>query len=198
MDVASANMGANMGADMGRRHGAQIWLLPRRGRATIKADMPRKTLRFSPLPALSFAFVLLAGCGALPSLRGAAPAAPVVAPLPSPELAAPPPPVGARTAEALDTTTPAQRAAATAAPEPAGDQALGKVVVALGNVTEPGFWLRSALVSVARPGQVVTAGGASVQVDLLPGAGAAQLSLAAFRALGLGLTDLPEVMVYAR
>ncbi|MDP4033764.1 MAG: D-galactarate dehydratase [Pseudorhodobacter sp.] len=162
--------------------------------------MSHKTLCFSPSFALSLAFVLLAGCGALASLRGpaAAPAVPAVTSLPSPELAAPPPPVGARTAEALDTTTPAQRAAATAAPAPAGDQVLGKVVVALGNVTEPGFWLRSALVTVARPGQVVTAGGASVQVDLLPGAGAAQLSLAAFRALGLGLTDLPEVVVYAR
>ncbi|WP_040671554.1 hypothetical protein [Rhodobacter ferrooxidans] len=137
---------------------------------------------------------LLAGCSAL---RG--PQVPdVPEPLPSPELAAPPPPAGASSAEALDTTTPEQRAAALAAPAPAADAALGKVVVALGKVTEPGFWLRSALVSAARPGTVVTASGASVQVDLLPGEGAAQLSLAAFRALGLGLTDLPEVTVFGR
>jgi hypothetical protein len=32
---------------------------------------------------------------------------------------------------------------------------------------------------------------------LRPGTGAALLSLAAFRALGLGLTDLPEVTVFA-
>ncbi len=43
-----------------------------------------------------------------------------------------------------------------------------------------------------------TWGGTSVQVDLLPGEGGAQLSLAAFRALGLGLTDLPEVTVFTR
>ena len=36
------------------------------------------------------------------------------------------------------------------------------------------------------------------QVDLLPGTGGGLLSLAAFRALGLGLTDLPEVTIYAQ
>jgi hypothetical protein len=143
---------------------------------------------------LVVSLALLAGCSLL---RGAqAPDAPEA--LPSPELTAPLPPPGASSAEALDTTTPEQRAAALAAPAPAADAALGKVVVALGKVTEPGFWLRSPLVNAARPGTVVTAAGASVQVDLLPGEGAAQMSLAAFRALGLGLTDLPEVTVFGR
>jgi hypothetical protein len=36
-----------------------------------------------------------------------------------------------------------------------------------------------------------------VNVDLIPGTGGALLSLAAFRQLGLSLTDLPEVTVYA-
>ena len=45
-------------------------------------------------------------------------------------------------------------------------------------------------------GKVVTASGASVAVDLQPGSGGALLSLAAYRALGLALTDLPEVTVF--
>jgi hypothetical protein len=52
-------------------------------------------------------------------------------------------------------------------------------------------------VKTAGKGRVVTASGASANVDLLPGDGAASLSLSAFRALGLGLTDLPEVTIYA-
>ncbi|WP_127048744.1 hypothetical protein [Pseudorhodobacter sp. E13] len=109
------------------------------------------------------------------------------------------PPAGARTAAALDTTTAEQKAAALAAPaKPAGEQALGKTAVALGNVTEPGFWLRSSLVKTAGPGRVVTAAGGSIAVDLIPGEGAAQLSLAAFRALNLPLTDLPEVTIFAQ
>lgn len=108
------------------------------------------------------------------------------------------PPKGARSAAALDTTTPAQKAAALAPPKPAGERALGKTAVALGNVTEPGFWLRSALVKTAGPGRVLTAKGATIAVDLLPGSGAAQLSLSAFRALNLSLTDLPEVSIFAQ
>ncbi len=144
---------------------------------------------------------LMSGCASFPKFgqRSAAPAvASAPEALPTPELMAPPPPQGARTAEALDTTTPEQRAAATAVPAPASDAALGSVVVALGNVTEAGFWLRSSLVSAPRPGMVQTAAGKTVQVDLLPGDGAAQLSLAAFRALELGLTDLPQVTVFGR
>jgi hypothetical protein len=43
---------------------------------------------------------------------------------------------------------------------------------------------------------VVTASGQSLAVELRPGSGAALLSLAAFQALGLPLTGLPEVTVY--
>ena len=113
-------------------------------------------------------------------------------------LAAPPPAAGARTAEALDTTTEAQRAAATAAPAPAGQAALGKVSVSLGDPTAPGFWLKTALVTAPAPGLVKLASGQTVQVELQPGAATAQLSLAAYRALGLSLTDLPEVEVFRR
>lgn len=106
-------------------------------------------------------------------------------------------PQGARTAAALDRTTAAEKAAARSAP--AGGVELGRLVVSLGNPVEQGFWLRSNLVTAARPGTVRLAGGAMVQVELLPtGDGGPQLSLAAYRALGLGLTDLPEVVVLGR
>lgn len=104
-------------------------------------------------------------------------------------------PQGARSAAAFDRTTPAERAAAVAAPVSGGK--LGDVVVSLGNPAEQGFWLRSALVTAPRPGSVRLASGQSVQVELRPLAGGGpQLSLAAYRALGLGLTDLPKVAVY--
>jgi len=116
----------------------------------------------------------------------------------APVAAAPAPALGpGQTARTLDTTTAAQKQAALSAPAASGERELGKVAVSLGSPAEPGIWLRSALVTAAGKGRVVTATGQSVAVDLLPGAGAAQLSLAAFMALGLSLTALPEVTVYA-
>lgn len=128
-------------------------------------------------------------------------AAPPLAPQPRPEGGGAPAPAvapqRAALAAVLDTTTPAEKAAALAAPATGAE--LGRVVVSLGNPAEPGFWLRSALVSAPRPGTVRLASGATAQVDLLPLAGGgAQLSLAAYRALGLGLTDLPQVTVLGR
>lgn len=137
------------------------------------------------------------GKGAPPAPAGVTDAEPAVA-----AALAPParPPAGARTAAALDTTTPEQRAAAKAVAETAGDRRLGQVSATLGNPTEPGFWLSTALVDAPGPGRVELSGGASVAVELRPagGSGSTLLSLAAFRALGLGLTDLPEVTVFAR
>ncbi|WP_136682943.1 hypothetical protein [Falsirhodobacter xinxiangensis] len=103
----------------------------------------------------------------------------------------------AKTPEAYDLTSEAERERALAAPVNAGAERLGAVVAVLGNAGEPGFWMRSSLVKEPRKGRVETADGASVAVDLLPGAGSAQLSLAAYRALGLSLTALPQVTVYA-
>ena len=105
--------------------------------------------------------------------------------------------VGA-SAAALDQSTAAERAAAVAAKPAGGERALGSAVVALGSPAEQGLWVKSALVVTPAKGRVVTESGASVAVDLLPGTGAASLSLAAFRALGLGLTDLPEVTIYVQ
>ena len=112
---------------------------------------------------------------------------------------APAPPEGARTVSALDTTSAEAKAEALAKPASTTKETpLGETQVSLGNVTEAGLWLRSALVQTAGPGRVVTASGASLLVDLIPGDGAAQLSLSAFRALGLSLTDLPKVKIFAR
>ena len=137
----------------------------------------------------------MASCGALDRLKPKpkAPEVQNVAPLEATEVLPPP---GAQTAAALDTTTAAEKAEALAAPV-AGARELGKTSVALGSPAEQGFWLKSALVSAPAKGKVVTAGGASVAVDLQPGTGGALLSLAAYRALGLNLTDLPEVTVFA-
>jgi hypothetical protein len=124
---------------------------------------------------------------------------PAVAPVAPAEVASTNPMVTlgeSTSAEALDTTTDAEKAEALEAAPEAGERALGVVTVALGSPTEPGFWIRSNLVSVAATGRVETSGGASVAVDLLPTDGPAILSFAAFRALELPLTDLPDVTVY--
>ncbi|MCX7288774.1 MAG: hypothetical protein NTW20_14815 [Rhodobacterales bacterium] len=108
--------------------------------------------------------------------------------------------LGARavSAESLDTTTPAERQAALAAPASGAESQLGRVVVALGPPAEQGLWLSSALVTAAAQGRIETATGQSLVLELRPGKGGALLSLAAFQALGLSLTDLPEVTVFAQ
>jgi hypothetical protein len=99
-------------------------------------------------------------------------------------------------AEALDKTTAEEKAAALSAPAPGGERELGKVVVALGPPAEQGLWLSSSLVTEKAQGRIVTAAGTSLAVELRPGTGGALLSLAAFQALGLSLTGLPQVTVY--
>jgi hypothetical protein len=128
----------------------------------------------------------LSACGALQDKT----------PKPMPEATARPIQGTAKTAASLDATTEAERATATAAPTTAGRN-LGTVSVALGSPAEQGFWLKSPLVAAPGKGRVALASGASVAVDLLPGQGGALLSLAAYRALGLSLTDLPQVVVTA-
>ena len=132
--------------------------------------------------------VALAGCASL-APKPVEVVAPVAPPVVMPVMGQ-----GASVA-ALDKTTAEQKAAAKAAPV-AGARALGRVVVALGAPAEAGFWLKSGLVKAVAKGRVEI-GGASVAVELRPGEGGALLSLAAYRALGLDLTDLPEVSVFA-
>lgn len=147
---------------------------------------------------LLIALTAVSGCAVLDRF---APRTPAPAPVPQAEVAPPANPAlpgqGA-SAAVLDQTTAAQKEAALAAPAASSERLLGKVAASLGSPAEQGFWLRAAIVSAPGKGRVVTAGGKSVAVDLLPGATGAQLSLAAFRALGLTLTDLPEVSVYAQ
>ena len=140
-------------------------------------------------PVLCLLIVSLSGCALLNRPAAVPPTAIVAAPV------APPVTPLARSAAALDTSTDAQRSAALQAGPGAG-QDLGRVTVTLGNPTEQGFWLRSALVTTPAKGRVTTDQGASVSVDLLPGTAGAQLSLAAFRTLGLPLTGLPSVTVF--
>jgi len=159
-------------------------------RQTIVEGMMKNIL----LSGVSVAVLASCGVGDRLTSKPATPEVQIVAPL-EPTVRLPPPP-GAKTAAALDTTTEAERSAALAAPV-AGARSLGTTTVALGSPAEAGFWLRSSLVSAPGKGKVVTAGGASVAVDLRPGSGGALLSLAAYRALGLALTDLPQVTVFA-
>jgi hypothetical protein len=114
----------------------------------------------------------------------------------------PRPPEGARTAEEFDTTTEEERVAAVqAAQTEAGAKLLGTTIASLGAPSEAGIWMKTPLVSAPAKGRVDDpASGAQVAVELLPldaprGAGS-QLSLAAMRLLGVGLTELPEVQVY--
>ncbi|MEM6407883.1 MAG: hypothetical protein AAF700_05640 [Pseudomonadota bacterium] len=84
---------------------------------------------------------------------------------------------------------------------PAGAGALGQTVASLGDPTRPGFWLKTPLVEAERPGRIAGADGTSVQVTLIPleassGAGS-EISLSAMRALGLSLTDLAPIEVFA-
>ena len=119
---------------------------------------------------------------------------------PAPVVAAPAPsvvPLGVgQSAAALDATTDAEKAAALA--ETSGARELGTVVAALGSPAEQGFWLSADIIAAPAQGRVETASGASVAVELRPGEGGALLSLAAYRALGLSLTDLPELTVFAQ
>ena len=135
----------------------------------------------------------LGGCGAMQRLGLARAPAPEVA---VPAVAAVPMGAGGATAAALDTTSEAEKATALATPAAGGERELGRVVVALGPPGEQGIWLKTALVTAVGKGRVVTASGATLAVELRPGTGGALLSLAAFQALGLKLTDLPEVTVF--
>lgn len=106
--------------------------------------------------------------------------------------------LGARavSAAALDTTTAEEKAAALAAPAAAGERQLGQTIVALGPPAEQGLWLSTTLVSEVTRGRVETAAGRSLALELRPGTGGGLLSLAAFQALGLPLTELPQVTVF--
>ncbi len=107
-----------------------------------------------------------------------------------------------QSADALDRSTEAERIAALV-PAAAGGRELGETLASLGGVSEAGMWLRTGLVREVTLGQVTLRdGSATLQVELrpsgaAPGAGS-QLSLAAFRALDLPLTQLVRLRVATR
>ncbi|GEM_PF-1152147 len=110
--------------------------------------------------------------------------------------------VGApQTAEVLDVTTPAERKAAQAGRKGQHEKKLGKTIASLGAVSDPGFWLKTPLVTKAAPGRVIWASnGNSIKLVLMPKdgpkGGGSQISLAAMRALEIPLTTLPELIVF--
>lgn len=139
----------------------------------------------------------LAGCAALglkPTPKVAPTAAePAVAAAPIPK------PSGAN-AEVLDTTTAAQRAEAAQKPA-GGEERLGTTIASLGDPTDPGFWIKTGLVSAQAEGRIEDPKtGRSAKVTLIPsgkpaGAGS-EVSLPALRLLGVPLTELPELTVF--
>lgn len=110
-------------------------------------------------------------------------------------------PPAARTEEDFDVTTEAEREVAAAAPQTGGEVSLGTTVASLGDPTQPGFWLKTPLVSAPAKGRVVFPGsGKSSAVDLIPldgpATGGSRISLAAMRLIEAPLTELPTIEVY--
>jgi len=144
--------------------------------------------------------ILLSACAEVaPRDADMAPPEGMTRPMPRPLAAAPR--AGASTVDAFDTTTEAERIAARAAPQPAGEARLGRTVATLGSPADPGFWLETPLTDRVRAGRVVAVtGGASVKVELRPidappGVGS-RISLPALRLLDIGLTGLHELDVF--
>lgn len=111
-----------------------------------------------------------------------------------------PRPAARATPAQLDTTTPAQRQAAARAPE-AAETRLGTTIASLGDPTQPGFWIKTPLVTARAVGRIVNpATGKSATVDLIPlegpASGGSQVSLSALQLIGVSLTDLPVIEVY--
>lgn len=112
------------------------------------------------------------------------------------------PPPAARTVEEFDTTTAEQRSDAVAEAKTAASEAdLGLTIASLGSPSEPGFWLKTPLVSAPSKGRVIyPATGKSVAVDLIPIDGpktaGSRMSLPAMRLIEAPLTELPEVRVF--
>ena len=123
----------------------------------------------------------------------------IAAAVPAPVVVAPPPPATATSVEDFDTTTQGDREAA-ATQVAAAEAPLGTTIASLGSPTEPGIWLKTPLVTVARMGRVAYQGNA-INIELRPSGGAvgsgSEISLAAMRLLGAPLTGLPELTVFA-
>ena len=162
------------------------------GRQTIVVGMMKHSLVL-----LSFA-VALSGCAAMDRLSGKPPAAkdPALATEFAPAVQTTPLGGSGQSAASLDTTSAAEKSAALAVKPTGGERTLGQSVVALGPPAEQGLWVQSELVTAAGKGRVVAPNGKSLAVDLRPGSGGALMSLGAYQALGIGLTELPKITIY--
>lgn len=106
----------------------------------------------------------------------------------------------AQTVAELDRSSATERARAAAAPS-GGEIRLGSTVASLGDPSQPGFWVKTPLVSAEASGRVVNpATGRSAKVRLIPlggpASGGSQVSLPTLQMLGISLTDLPTLDVY--
>ena len=173
--------------------------LQARIRQTIVAAMMKM-----PVLVLCAAALSLPGCAVLDRLQGrpkappaaeAAPEAPLATEIAAPVETTPLGTTG-QTPEALDETTAAEKAAALSAPAPSAAGELGRQVVALGSPIEQGLWVRTSLVTSVTQGSVRAPNGQTLAVELRPGTGAALMSLAAYQALGIALTELPELVIF--
>lgn len=152
-------------------------------------------------PLLSLPLVLaLMGCSTFNGLTGQGKAPGTEAPVMATEIAPPvtTTPLGAagHSVSALDKTSDAEKSAALGAGSASGERQLGKAVVALGPPAETGLWVQSVLISKAGQGRVVAPNGKSLAVELRPGSGGALMSLSAYQALGISLTELPELTIF--
>lgn len=113
-----------------------------------------------------------------------------------------PVPAAARTVEEFDTTTVEERKEAVTEAAPASAETnLGVTIASLGSPAEPGFWLKTPLISSPAKGRVeYPKTGKSVAVDLIPLDGpktaGSRMSLPAMRLIEAPLTELPEVRVF--
>lgn len=156
---------------------------------------------------LFVAGLLSAGCanniGGRSGIAALEPGADTIRPVARPNGQGQAPDQNAATVEEFDTTTDAERTAAQSDNANSAEVEIGRTIASLGNPAEPGFWLETPLVTQAKQGRVVNpANGNSVAVDLIaaggPVTGGSRISLAAMRLLGLELTGLPELIVYAQ
>jgi hypothetical protein len=108
----------------------------------------------------------------------------------------PPPPRTARTADQFDTTSAAERQAATQVS--AAGAEIGRTIATLGSPTEPGIWLKTPLVTAVTQGRIRYQS-RTINIELRPSGGAAgsgsQISLAAMRLIEAPLTGLVELTV---
>ncbi|MCC6304006.1 MAG: hypothetical protein IT545_02295 [Rhodobacteraceae bacterium] len=152
-----------------------------------------------PAALLLLLAVLAAGCDRTVAGGGDGPAAPAAVVAGAGDLRPRPRPAAALALEPAGSPAAAAAGPGAATAAAGGGRAVGTAVVSLGPPAAPGLWLATPLVGAPGRGRVVLAAtGAAVAVELRPApAGASVLSLAAFRLLGLPLTALAEVEVFA-